>query len=274
MSTLQISVAQFAATTDVRDNIRTSIELVLKAGRNADLVILPEYSLYADPKHTRDGAFYSEPVDGPFVRALGAAAKKVGVHVLAGMTETNPDAGDGADGLAHPFNTLVHVTPAGELAGTYRKIHLYDAFGYKESDELTAGAIEDPFVFDIDGVKVGAATCYDLRFPEIFRRLTDAGAHVIALPASWVVGPAKEYHWATLIAARAIENTVYMAASGQTAKYGCGQSMILDPMGTVLAGAGEQGGAWAQATIDTERIAQVRTTNAALDNRRFAVVPK
>lgn len=272
MSTLTIAVAQFAATTNVRDNARAAVEIVLKAGKGSDLVILPEYSLYADPKHTRDGAFYAEAVDGPFVRALGAAAKKADVHVLAGMTEPNPEDADPDTGK--PFNTLVHVAPTGELAGTYRKIHLYDAFGYKESDELTAGGIGEPFVFDIDGVRVGAATCYDLRFPEMFRWLTDAGADVIALPAAWAVGAAKERHWEILIRARAIENTVYMAASGQSGNGSCGQSMIVDPMGTVVAGAGEAAGTWATAVIDTDRIAAVRKKNAALDNRRFTVVPK
>lgn len=272
MSTLTIAVAQFAATTHVPGNVRTAVELILKAGRSADLVILPEYSLYADPKHTRDGAFYSEAVDGKFVRALGAAAKRADVHVLAGMTETNPD--DADPGTGKPFNTLVHVAPSGELVGTYRKIHLYDAFGYKESDELTAGPIGEPFTFEVNGVTVGAATCYDLRFPEIFRWLTDAGADVIALPAAWAVGAAKERHWEILTRARAIENTVYMAACGQSGNGSCGQSMIVDPMGTVVAGAGEAAGTWATATIDTERIASVREKNAALDNRRFTVAPK
>lgn len=265
MSQLKISVAQFGATRDLEANRRISRDLIAKAAPETDLVVLPENAMYSDPAKESDEN-YSEALDGPYVTAICEAAKEHGVHVIAGFTETNGD--------EPPYNALVYVTDQGELGAVYRKIHLYDAFGYKESDKVTAADISNPLVVDINGVKVGAATCYDLRFPEMSRWLIDHGAEVIVLPAAWVVGPMKEFHWETLVRARAIENTAYFAACGQTGPGCTGQSMIIDPMGTVVASAGEAAESIATAVIDTERVAQVRQSNPSLANRRFTVAPK
>jgi predicted amidohydrolase len=171
------------------------------------------------------------------------------------------------------YNTLLAVSATGDVLGSYRKIHLYDAFGYRESDDYLPGDIGQPLIFTVEDVTVGALTCYDLRFPEAFRWLTDAGTDLVAVPSAWIVGPAKEHHWGTLVAARAIENTIYLAAADQTGPASCGQSIIVDPMGTVIAGAGERPGL-AVADIDPQRIAEVRTTNPSLANRRFTVAPR
>jgi predicted amidohydrolase len=115
-------------------------------------------------------------------------------------------------------------------------------------------------------------TCYDLRFPEVTRRLVDAGADVVLMPAEWVPGPLKEVHWTTLLRARAIENTVYLAAADQCGESGAGNSMIVDPMGVVVAALGEEEGL-ATATLDTSRITRVREKNPAIRLRRFSVIP-
>jgi predicted amidohydrolase len=175
-------------------------------------------------------------------------------------------------GERRAFNTVAAVAPDGELIGVYRKVHLYDAFGYAESDTIIPGELTDPLLFDLGDLRFGVMTCYDLRFPEIARVLVDAGATAIALPAAWAAGPAKEDHWATLVRARAIENTCFVLASAQTGPRCTAQSMIVDPMGTVLACAGEQPGL-ALATIGAARVDQVRKTNPSLANRRFRVVP-
>src|SRR5699024_6959544 len=123
-----------------------------------------------------------EPLDGPFVAAIADATREAGITTLVGMLES-------ADDDDRDYNTLVAIDPQGSLVGHYRKIHLYDAFGYAESDDYVPGGIDRPLTFEVGGITVGALTCYDLRFPEAFRWVVDAGADVIALPSAWIVGP-------------------------------------------------------------------------------------
>lgn len=264
---LTVAVCQFAAGSDSEENAATCVDYIQRAAQvGADLAVLPEVSMFFDPKGTAGSGPRGQQLDGPFATRIAEAAASASVTVLVGMLEAGP-AGSGRD-----YNTLLAVGPDGQILGTYRKIHLYDAFGFKESDIYLPGEIAQPLVLDVAGVKVGALTCYDLRFPEAFRWVTDAGAEVIALPAAWIVGPVKEHHWATLLAARAIENTVFLAAAGQTGPYGCGQSRVVDPMGVTLSGIGERPGI-AVATVETARIDEVRAVNPSLANRRFTVSP-
>ncbi len=185
------------------------------------------------------------------------------MHIVAGFVET-------AD-ATHVSNALVAVTPAGAVAATYRKVHLYDAFGQRESDWVAAGPIEQPETFAWEGFTVGMQTCYDIRFPEMTRRLVDAGADLVVVPSEWVRGPLKEHHWRVLLTARALENTVYLAAADHAPPVGVGNSMVLDPMGVELATIGEEIGI-AVADLDPRRIESVRATNPALALRRFRVV--
>ncbi len=169
-----------------------------------------------------------------------------------------------------PYNTLVAVDGGGVRAA-YRKTHLYDAFGYRESDRLSAGPVE-PVTVDVGGVRLGLMTCYDLRFPELSRLLVDAGAEVLVVPAAWLRGPHKEDHWSTLLRARAIENTAYVVAAAQPGRAYCGHSMLVDPFGVVVAALGEQEGVTV-GEVDVKRLHQVREVNPALTHRRFAVRP-
>lgn len=264
---VEIAVAQFCAGTDKNDNHLTVRNLVGEAAaRGARVVVAPEYAMYTAAQIDERLVEAAEPLDGPFVSGLLEIAAEFGVHLVAGVNEAL--AGDD-----HVSNTLVAAAPDGTLAAVYRKIHLYDAFGYRESDVIRAGEITAPATFVVDGLTFGMQTCYDLRFPEVTRRIVDAGADVVALPAQWIPGPLKEDHWTTLVRARAIENTVYVAAADQPARNGSGHSMIVDPMGVVLASLGERTGtARAEATAD--RIAEVRERNPALTLRRFAVVER
>ena len=123
------------------------------------------------------------------------------------------------------------------------------------------------------GIRFGLQTCYDVRFPEVSRRIVDAGADVICMPAEWVRGPLKEAHWRTLTTARALENTAYVVAADHAPPVGAGNSMIVDPMGVELATIGEQEDV-ALAWLSTERIAAVRRLNPALALRRFAVTER
>jgi predicted amidohydrolase len=229
-------------------------------------VVFPEYSsFFVDPVDARF-VDHAEPLDGPFTSALSQLADTLGVTIVAGMAERTDAAG-------HFSNTLVAIEPQTGIRAVYRKQHLYDAFGARESDVVLAGALEPPQLFDVDGLTVGMQTCYDLRFPELTRTIVDAGAELVVVPAEWVRGPLKEYHWRTLITSRAIENTVFIAAADHVGPIGVGSSVVVDPMGVVLADAGERPGA-ALAWISRERLQQVRQLNPALSLRRYAVVPK
>ncbi|MFB4307578.1 carbon-nitrogen hydrolase family protein [Actinomadura sp. GTD37] len=261
---VQVAVAQFAPGVDKDENLAAIGTLAGEAaGRGAKVVVFPEFAMFTAPK--LDGRFVdsAEPLDGPFAGGLGDLARRYGVHLVAGVNERLDD-----PGLIS--NTLIAVGPGGDVVAEYRKLHLYDAFGYEESALVRPGEIGVPETFTAGGVRFGMQTCYDVRFPEVTRRIVDAGADVLALPAEWVPGPLKEDHWRTLVRARAIENTIYVAAADQCAPTGAGNSMIVDPMGVVVAGLGDGPGV-VSGEVSPERVAAVRKRNPALRLRRFTV---
>ena len=264
---LAVAVVQFAPGEDRVHNRDVVAGLIaVAASRGARLVVLPEYASYFTDPLGPSFAKNAEPLDGEFVGALSAAAREHGVWVVAGLVERTSE--------SRKFsNTLVAVDPSGDVVATYRKQHLYDAFGARESDWVVPGGLDDPQTFSADGVTVGLQTCYDLRFPEVTRRLADAGADVVAVPAEWVRGPLKEFHWNTLLAARAIENTLYVAAADHPPSIGVGASAVVDPMGVTVAALGETTGV-AVADVSTARIREVRERNPALALRRYRVIPR
>jgi predicted amidohydrolase len=164
------------------------------------------------------------------------------------------------------YNTLVVVGPDGGLLASYRKIHLYDAFGYVESQRLIPGPVA-PVTFGVGDARFGLMTCYDLRFPELAAALVDAGADALLVPAAWLAGPHKVDHWSTLLRARAIETTSYVVAAGQCGSHYVGTSVVLDPMGLTVATLADEPGT-AVAAIDLQRVAEVRKVNPTLKNRR------
>jgi predicted amidohydrolase len=261
-----IAVAQFAPTDSAETNLATIRSLTATAvSRGARLVVFPEYSSFFLPDLGQELVDAAEPLDGPFVAALAAMAREFGVHLVAGLVEKTDEA-------SRFSNTLVALEPSGSLVATYRKLHLYDAFGATESTWVRPGPIEAPETFAFDGFTVGLQTCYDLRFPEVTRRLVDAGATLVLVPSEWVAGALKEHHWRVLVTARALENTVYVAASDHTPPVGVGNSLIVDPMGVAVASLGETVDV-AVAAISHTRVEAVRRLNPALALRRFAVVP-
>jgi deaminated glutathione amidase len=252
---MQVVLVQEASSIDPVENRERLGSLVPDGG---DLVVLPEAFArdFGDPGS--DVAPYAEPLDGPFVTEVERVAKERDTTVVAGMFE-RPDSPDRT-----PYNTVV---VRGAARGDYRKVHLYDSFGYRESDVLTAGPIA-PLTFDVGGLTVGLMTCYDLRFPELARLLVDGGAEVLVVPAAWVAGPRKVDHWTTLLRARAIENTVHVVGVGQPGPRYTGHSMVVGPLGDVLV----EGGDTAQtlrADLDREAVTQARRTNPSLANRRL-----
>ncbi|PJJ62340.1 carbon-nitrogen hydrolase family protein [Compostimonas suwonensis] len=267
MTEIGVAVAQFAPTDDKAANLAAIRALVKTAAqRGARLVVLPEYaSHFANPLGPAS-VEAAESFDGAFVAALTDLAVEFGVYLVAGMLETSDDP-------ERFSNTLVAVSPANAVVASYRKMHLYDAFGQRESDWVVPGPVAEPETFTVDGVVVGLQTCYDLRFPEVTRRVVDAGAQLVVVPSEWVRGPLKEHHWRTFVTARALENTVYVAAADHVPPVGVGNSMVVDPMGVELVTIGDETDV-AVAHIRVDRIERVRAVNPALALRRFTVVPR
>ena len=223
----------------------------------AELVVLPECYQRDFGAPDEPLGNDAEPLDGPFVAALTAKAAQHGGTWVAGMLERSDDP-------ARPYNTLAVVDGDG-LRASYRKIHLYDSFGFKESDRLLPGP-RTPLALDVAGVSVGLMTCYDLRFPELPRALSRSGVQVMVVPSAWVAGPRKVHHWRTLVTARAIENVSYVAAVGQSAPRYTGHSMLVDPRGDVVVEAGEHDEILVgQVTADL--LEEARAENPSLLNR-------
>jgi predicted amidohydrolase len=253
----RIVLAQLAASRRPEENRERLASLEVPP---AEVVVLPEVFQRDLGSPEDDLGPDAEDLDGPFVQALTARAASHGGTWVAGMVERTAD--------GRPFNTLVAVDATG-LVASYRKIHLYDSFGYQESDRLVAGE-RRPVLLDVAGLSLGLMTCYDLRFPELARELSRAGADLLVVPAAWVAGPRKVAHWRTLVTARAVENLAYVAAVGQPGPRYSGHSLVVDPRGEVVAEAGDEDGALVQAEISLDLVAEAREENPSLHNRRDA----
>jgi predicted amidohydrolase len=224
----------------------------------ADLLVLPEGILardIADPNIVLKSA---QDLNGPFMTQLLEANRGSDLTV---MMSIHTPTGEG-----RVWNVLVAIRN-GEIIAQYRKLHLYDAFSAKESTNVTPGGDVPPLV-DVAGFKIGLMTCYDVRFPELARRLVLDGADVLVLPSAWVKGPLKEAHWEVLVTARALENTAYVVAVGECGERNIGNSMVVDPLGVAIARAAEAP-ALVFCEIDAARIAHAREVLPVLANRRF-----
>jgi len=235
---------------------------LVRAQRGADLVLLPE--LWAHGAFAADDwQRVAEPLDGPTVAAMRVAAEAIGAYVHMGSILERA-----ADGSLH--NCAVLLAPDGSVAATYRKIHLF-GFSEGEATQLTGGA--ELVVHDGPVGTLGLATCYDLRFPELFRALVDRSATVVSLVASW---PAKRVeHWRLLAQARAVEDQVYvLACNGVGAHAGVqmgGHSLVVDPWGQILAEAGGEAEEVLTVEVDVSSVGATRETFPVLPDRRIPV---
>ncbi|MEV1289732.1 carbon-nitrogen hydrolase family protein [Micromonospora sp. NPDC049679] len=265
---MRVAVCQLNAREDPKANLAAARQLLDRAAAaGADLAVLPEYVDYLGPA---PGLPEPEPVDGQFAAFFAAAARELRMWVLAGsFHEVGPDP-------QHTYNTSLVFDRDGRLAASYRKIHLYDVeipgrVSYLESRGVAPGA--ETVVVEIDGVRVGLSICYDLRFPELYRRLTvDGGAQVLVVPAAFMLHTGRD-HWEVLLRARAIENQCYVVAAGQIGDHDpgrtCfGRSMVVDPWGTVLAQAPDTVSI-AVADLDLGRLGAIRAELPSLANRRL-----
>jgi deaminated glutathione amidase len=243
--------------------IRSGVEAAEADG--ARIVVFPEAAM---ARFGRPLEPVAEELDGPWATAVASVAAEHDVVVVAGMF-TPADEG-------RVRNTLL-VTGGGQHRG-YDKIHLYDAFGFAESDTVAPGTA--PVTFEFEGVVYGVATCYDVRFPELFRALADDGADVVLLPASWGAGEGKREQWEVLVRARALDSGCWVLACGQAdpaatgvtvnpkAPTGIGYSLATDGFGRVHAAAGA-GPETLLVDVDPALPAQARTATGALANRRL-----
>jgi deaminated glutathione amidase len=265
---MKIAVAQFAAGMDKPANLARVHALIGEAAdAGATLVIAPEASMNDFGPQELALAPFAESLDGAFVTGLADVAARRGVTVVAGMFESVE--GDST----RAYNTVVALDPSGNLIGRYRKQHMFDAYGWRESERLVAGEPADRLVLDCGEFRVGVLTCYDIRFPELTRALVDDGATLLAVPSAWVAGPRKATQFRTLATARALENVCYLAGAVQSPPGYTGESCIIDPFGEVLAELGEADGV-AVAEILAKRVLECRDRVPSLDNRRWRVVPR
>lgn len=267
LTTLRIALCQCTAGADPQANLATVDALAGRAAaEGAQLAVFPEATM------ARFGVPLgpvAEPLDGPWADGVRELARRHGLTVVAGMFTPASD--------GRVANTLLATGPDGEVS--YDKIHLYDAFGFRESDTVAPG--REVVTLDVAGVRTGLATCYDVRFPELFRAHADAGAVLSVLPASWGAGPGKLDHWSLLARARALDATVWLAAVDQAppgpdadveertkAPTGIGHSLLVGPDGRVRAEAGVAPQLLVH-DVDVDAVEQARRSVAVLDNRRL-----
>ncbi|WP_160146192.1 carbon-nitrogen hydrolase family protein [Dictyobacter aurantiacus] len=264
MMITRIAVAQLASQADPEQNLaRASVAIRQAADAGAQLIILPEIFMALLAKENFNAVYargVSQPLDGSYVSGLRQAAAQANIWVVSGMLET-------AHRVANrTYNTTVVIDSSGSLLAFYRKTHLYDAFGFRESEVFAAGEqlftpLETPFG------RMGLFVCYELRFPEIARYQAEQGVDFFVMPSAWVVGTLKEMHWQHLVKARAIENTAYMFACDQVGHNYLGRSLLIDPLGVVLA-EGTEDECMLYADLDPRRLDIARQTLPALTHRR------
>jgi deaminated glutathione amidase len=266
VTTLRVALAQILSGPDPQENLElVATHAAEAAAQGAQLVIFPEATM------RRFGlplAEVAEPVVGPWAQQLGKIAEHHQLVIIAGMFTPS---GDG-----RIKNTLRAVGPV--VDAHYDKIHLFDAFGFRESDTVAPGT--EPVVITVGDTKVGLTTCYDVRFPSLYVKLAELGAEVICVAASWGAGEGKLEQWQLLTRARALDSTSYVVAAGQadpaaagvvldgTAPTGVGYSAALSPRGEVIRSLGAETGLLL-ADLDLDEVAKTRATIPVLANRRF-----
>jgi deaminated glutathione amidase len=264
------AAVQMSSQDDVAENLIVAVRgLTEAAQRGASVVVLPEnFAYFGDEPGKRDVAESLEG-GGPIVSALRDAARAMKLTIIAGgFPERSPDP-------ARPYNTCAAFGPDGQVLARYRKVHLFDVdladgTSYRESACTSAG--DAPVTLSIDAVNVGLSVCYDLRFPELYRALSLAGADVLVVPAAFTLLTGKD-HWLVLLRARAIETQSYVVAAAQWGKHPrgrhtFGKSCIIDPWGEIIAQASEGEGV-VVASLDLDYLARVRKNLPALAHRRL-----
>lgn len=256
---LGLAQSGFPAHKTVLEQVATYARLARE--RNVSLLVFPENLMCPHELTTEEVFRISEPLDGRFCRNVCGIARNADLWIVFTMLETSPSGGP-------PFNTAVVVDGAGSICGVYRKCHLYNAHGVRESDRMAYGiepcpAIRTPFC------TLGLGICYDLRFPEVARSLALRGCDLLLFPAAWHDGPSKATHWKTLLQARAIENECFVAGVCHAGGRYVGKSFAYDPLGnSLLEPSAKELDNLLVCTIDPRSIRNARDAMPVFEHRR------
>lgn len=263
-SLIQIAVDEGESVNSRRSRVSSLVREVAERDR-PDLVVLPE--LWTTGAFAYESfASEAESLEGPTREAMAKAASDAGVWLHAGSIPEQAAVGDASGEAAGGlYNTSLVFSPEGELAASYRKIH---RFGFDKGEAVLMGAGRELVTVRTPETTIGLATCYDLRFPELFRGLVDAGAEMFVVPAGW---PARRReHWSLFARARAVEDQVYVLACGTGGTHAgvpqAGHSVVVDPWGEVLAEAGD-GEEVLTVDLDPAKVAATREQFPALKDR-------
>ena len=268
--TLRVAAVQTSSQEDLRKNLDENRVLVERAGAaGARLIVLPENFAYFGPDDGRRAVAERFGGGGAIESEVASWARAANAFVVAGGM---PEQSDEAE---RPYNTAAVFGPDGRLAATYRKVHLFDvelSDGTKLRESAKTKSGSDAVVLDVDGFSVGLSICYDLRFPELYRRLVDQGAEVLLVPAAFTLHTGKD-HWTVLLRARAIEAQCWVVAAAQWGRHPgsrttYGHSMIIDPWGSVVAECSDRSGI-VVADVDRAYLQRVRTQLPSLRHRRL-----
>ena len=262
---MKTAVVQFEASTDKADNLDKITSLIYKAASNgAVLCAFPEFMMfYTDSTQTpKQLAQMSESIDGEFVSTLSNTARDNHIDVVGSFYEKSPKKNK-------VYDTSIIISKTGHVISAYRKIHLYDALGFKESKKFESGSVIAAPVKTSVG-KTGMMICYDLRFPEMSRHLAVSGSEILVAPSAWVQGEMKEEHWIVINKTRAIENGCYVVAPGHVGNIYCGRSLVVDPFGRVLLDMKQRRGI-GYVDIDVQNVQKIRRVLPLLKNRRVDV---
>lgn len=261
---MRASLLQIAADEDEPvDSRRRRVAALVREQAGADLVVLPELWTTGAFAYESFGSG-AEPLRGPTYEVMAEAARDAGVWLHAGSIPERGDAPGGGEGPL--YNTSLVFSPDGELAAAYRKIH---RFGFDKGEAVLMAAGADLVTVRLPETTIGVATCYDLRFPELFRGLVDAGAETLVVPAGWP--ERRRSHWTLLARARAVENQAYVLACGTAGTHAgvpqAGRSIVVDPWGEVLAEAAGADEEVLTVEFDPARVARTREQFPALKDR-------
>ncbi|MDE1815647.1 MAG: amidohydrolase, partial [Thaumarchaeota archaeon] len=213
----KIAVVQMKADIEKEKNLKKILSYIKQAAkRNSKLCTFPEFMMFYTPSHQSavELAGLAEKISGEFVTSISEAAKENSIQVVGTFYEKSPK-------VNRVYDTSFLISKNGKLVSRYRKIHLYDALGFKESRKLYPGSAVARPVNSVAG-KLGMMICYDLRFPEMSRMLASYGSEILVAPSAWVNGKMKEEHWMTINRTRAIENGCYVVAPDQVGNIYCG----------------------------------------------------
>jgi len=264
---MKVGVVQFKASTKKEDNLKKIISYISQASsKNATLCAFPEFMMfYTNSSQTaKQLANLAETINENFVTTIAKAAKANHIQVIGSFYEKSRKKN-------RVYDTSFVIDKSGKVISTYRKIHLYDALGFRESNKMASGSkIAKPVKTSLG--KIGMMICYDLRFPEMARSLAVAGSEILVVPSAWVKGNMKEEHWITINKTRAIENGCYVIAPDQVGNIYCGRSLVVDPYGKILLDMKKKQGI-CFVNIDLNKVKQTRKVLPLLKNRRTDVYP-